>query len=148
MKSCRVCNIEKPRTDFVRNKAFSSGFDTICLICSREKVKQWRKNNPEKRKLQLKRESGKDYNHNKHLKATYGISRDVYLEMFNKQNGCCAICNKHQINFKRRLHVDHNHITGKIRALLCNLCNSMIGTSQEDPEILTNAIKYLEKYNG
>ena len=42
MKSCRICGIEKENEFFVKNKTFKSGIDTICLDCSREKVKLWR----------------------------------------------------------------------------------------------------------
>ena len=42
MKKCRICNQEKELSFFVRSKAFSSGYDTICLDCSRQKVKKWR----------------------------------------------------------------------------------------------------------
>lgn len=147
-KTCRVCFISKSIDDFVKNKIFKSGIDTICLNCSRAKVKQWRKDNPDKRKAQLQRESKKDYNHNKHLKHAYGISRDVYLQMFSKQNGCCAICNRHQLEFTRRLSVDHCHATNKIRGLLCNDCNSLLGNVRDQSELLASAINYLRKNNG
>lgn len=42
MKRCRICQQEKDTTLFVKNKAFSSGIDTICLECSRQKVREWR----------------------------------------------------------------------------------------------------------
>lgn len=42
IKSCRICKIKKSLADFVKSKAFKSGVDTICLSCSRDKVKQWR----------------------------------------------------------------------------------------------------------
>lgn len=42
IKICRTCKLEKPLFDFVKSKAFSSGYDTICLVCSREKVARWR----------------------------------------------------------------------------------------------------------
>lgn len=44
-------------------------------------------------------------------------------KMAIKQNRCCAICAKHEEQFSRRLSVDHNHKTGKVRALLCFYCN-------------------------
>lgn len=147
-RQCRVCLQNKEQHYFVKNKSFRSGIDTICLECSRQKVKEWRKNNPEKRKEQLKREYGKPYNHNKALKATYGITRDQYLELFNAQQGCCKICGKHQIEFKRRLSVDHCHITSKIRGLLCHYCNALLGYAKDNIKVLENAIEYLKETNG
>ncbi len=47
-------------------------------------------------------------------------------EFFEKQKGCCAICGKHQSQFKMRLALDHNHRTGKLRGLLCYRCNKFI----------------------
>jgi hypothetical protein len=79
-----------------------------------------------------------------HLKIAYGITLEDYNRMFNKQGGCCAICGKHQSELRKKLHVDHNHKTGKVRGLLCQNCNSVIGQSYENREILNNAILYLE----
>jgi hypothetical protein len=47
--------------------------------------------------------------------------------MFEDQKGCCGICKRHQSEFKKRLGVDHNHSTGKIRKLLCDRCNLGLG---------------------
>ena len=148
IKSCRTCLVDKDQNLFVKSKTFKSGFDTVCLDCSRAKVKTWRAKNPEKRKVQLQRESKKDYNHNKHLKATYNITRQEYMEMYTAQGGACAICSKHQTEFNKRLSVDHCHNTGRIRALLCTHCNSMLGDAKDKIELLQAAITYLEEHNG
>ena len=148
MKHCRNCLIEKTQDSFVKSKVFSSGYDTICLECSRNRVKTWRKDNPEKRKEQLKRESLKDYNHNKHLKNTYGISRDDYLKMFEQQEGNCNICGKNQLEFTKRLFVDHCHSTGKIRGLLCHNCNTLLGSAKDKVDVLEKAINYLKNHYG
>lgn len=148
IKKCRKCLVDKHLDLFVNNHVFKDGKDTICLDCSREKVKLWRKVNPDKRKLQLKKESKKDYNHNKHLKATYGITFNDYRKMFDEQHGCCKICGRHQVEFQKRLSVDHNHVTGKVRALLCHNCNSILGDAREKIDVLEKAINYLKDYNG
>lgn len=62
--------------------------------------------------------------------------------MLEAQNGCCAIC-KRAAPPDRDLSIDHDHTTGKIRGLLCILCNSLIGFARESPEVLTTAITYL-----
>jgi len=147
-RKCRVCSLLKPYSEMVKNKGFSCGVDTICLECSRERVKLWRKENPEKRAKQMKKEAGKPYTINKHLRSKYGITHIEYNEMFIAQKGCCTICGLHQSNFTRRLSVDHCHTTGKIRALLCSHCNSMIGYAKDDTNILNSAIEYLKEYNG
>lgn len=67
--------------------------------------------------------------------------------MLEEQKHVCAICggvNKDG----RRLHVDHNHSTGRIRALLCSKCNQALGLFDEDQERMFAAIEYLMKWNG
>lgn len=145
MKICRDCEIEKKEENFVKSKVFSSGIDTLCIMCNRKRVKQWRENNPEKRAAQSKLEGKKDYSRNKQLKYNYGITLEDYNDMFTKQNGCCAICNIHQSEIKKRLSVDHCHTTGKVRHLLCQSCNTILGMAKEDINILQNAITYLSK---
>ena len=102
-----------------------------------EKNKEWKKNNKEK--ITLTRFA---YN----IKNCYGITIDIYNTMFNNQNGCCAICNKHQSKFKNRLSVDHCHETGIVRDLLCNKCNLALGNFKDDIRLLENAIRYLKKH--
>lgn len=65
--------------------------------------------------------------------------------MFVEQQGCCAICGRHQSEFKARLSVDHNHATKKIRKLLCSQCNCLLGCVKDNSEILREAIKYLRE---
>ena len=75
----------------------------------------------------------------------YGLTIEDYNDLFNKQNGCCVICNKHQSQLKRKLFVDHDHKTGKIRGLLCYRCNSVLGFSQDNIYLLQKMINYLIK---
>ena len=61
------------------------------------------------------------------LMYRYGLSMDDYDAMFSEQQGCCAICGRHQSDLGKRLHVDHNHSNGEIRGLLCTSCNTTLG---------------------
>jgi len=81
------------------------------------------------------------------FKRDFGITIDDYTKMFNNQNGLCAVCNRSQTNCVKKLAVDHDHKTGKIRALLCANCNLTLGLVHDDPEILKKLISYLENYN-
>lgn len=81
------------------------------------------------------------------LKNKYGITEEIYNDLFEKQAGCCRICGIHQSNLKKRLYVDHDHISLKVRALLCVNCNMLIGHAQEDIKILEKSINYL-KHHG
>lgn len=80
------------------------------------------------------------------LKSKYGITPKAYDILYNIQDGKCAICGKDDKHTKRRLCVDHNHKTGKIRELLCTACNTGIGSAKENPYILVSMIKYLKRY--
>lgn len=83
---------------------------------------------------------------NDRLQKKFGISMEEYKAMWIEQKGCCAICGRYQFEFKIGLAVDHNHITGKIRGLLCGSCNSAIGKLQDSPLLCLKAKEYLEKY--
>lgn len=84
------------------------------------------------------------YRNNQYYRTAhwYGITKEFALELHNKQDGKCAICGKRE----KRLCIDHDHVTGKVRGLLCHGCNLGIGNLQDNPEILTKAAKYLRKH--
>lgn len=67
-----------------------------------------------------------------------------YNTMFLKQEGFCAICDKHQSELKKRLNVDHDHRTGRVRGLLCPKCNKALGLFNDSSEVLDIASKYLK----
>lgn len=83
-----------------------------------------------------------------YYKRVYGISLDEYLEIAEKQNFVCKICGKDNFpmgsNHSGCLVVDHDHITGKVRGLLCHNCNRALGLFQEDSALLQNAYHYLQ----
>ena len=86
----------------------------------------------------------------KQLKKNYGISASEYDSLFDLQQGKCAICRSEE-TIKRRgklmkLAVDHDHATGKIRALLCANCNILLGRARDRVEVLERAITYLKRY--
>jgi hypothetical protein len=76
--------------------------------------------------------------------SRYGITLEEYAAMFAAQDGRCAVCRTP--GGVRRLSVDHHHQTGQVRELLCGKCNVGIGQFNEDPELLTLAIRYLERH--
>lgn len=80
------------------------------------------------------------------LKVRYGITQKQYNDMELSQNGTCAICPKSKIYKNKKLSVDHNHKTGKIRGLLCDNCNRALGFLEVDngTEILEKAIAYIK----
>jgi len=115
-----------------------------------EEKRKWYKNNKKSwedwrldnnvRFTEIQRES--------YLKRKYHITTDRYNAMFFEQDGCCAICGKHQSEFKSRLNVDHDHSTNGVRALLCWCCNLALGNVNDDIGILQNMIIYLQTHNS
>ncbi len=84
-----------------------------------------------------KKQKGQDLSH------LYGITLYQYDLMLEKQGGGCKICGKKTPKGQGRFHVDHCHKTGKIRGLLCQHCNIMLGLGCDDPKILIAAAHYL-----
>lgn len=79
---------------------------------------------------------------------TYGITDEQYAKMLENQDGKCAMCgalpdSSSSIRNKRRLAIDHDHITGQIRGLLCSVCNMHLGMYER---IAEKAEKYLANY--
>ena len=68
------------------------------------------------------------------------------LVMREAQGDRCAICKGERCGPGDRLHIDHDHVTGKVRALLCSRCNTMIGLAGDDPARLTAAAAYIRRH--
>lgn len=77
----------------------------------------------------------------------FNITVGDYNRMFAEQEGCCAICHKHQSDFDKALAIDHDHKTGEVRGLLCMHCNTALGKFNDNTELLHSAIKYLGTSN-
>lgn len=74
----------------------------------------------------------------------YGLSPEQLQQMIDESRDLCAICGKQDDS----LHVDHDHATGAVRALLCSNCNRGLGYFQDNPELLRAGAKYLEFHRG
>lgn len=68
-----------------------------------------------------------------------------YNAAFLQQNKRCAGCLRHQLNFKKALHADHDHKTGIFRGLLCFQCNFALGLVKDKIEVLRNLIKHVKR---
>ena len=88
------------------------------------------------------------------LMKHYGITPEQYAELFDSQGRCCAICKtdepggRHKDSKNRsdwHWAVDHDHVTGRVRGLLCDLCNRAIGFFRDDPEIIVAAARYVAR---
>lgn len=76
----------------------------------------------------------------------YGLSKTDFRELMERQGGVCAICRQpERARGKRVLSVDHDHVSGRVRGLLCHHCNAAIGHFADDPARLRAAADYLER---
>jgi hypothetical protein len=73
----------------------------------------------------------------------YGLTLEQYDELFQAQEGCCAICRHQFTGEDRDTHVDHCHSTGRVRGLLCPDCNRGIGLFKDDIALLQRALEYV-----
>lgn len=137
----RIADCHPDRPHYAKGLC-KSCYSTLCSRRKRERDpgyhKQWRLNNLEK---ELVRSNNSAYK--SRLKHEFGLTWEERQEMLEKQGFRCAICGKSEADNKQRLAVDHNHVTGKIRGLLCKACNMALGGFRDDAEILYKAIKYL-----
>lgn len=76
------------------------------------------------------------------LRSKYGLSTEDYEALLVAQDGKCAIC-RDECETGRRLCVDHDHETGRVRGLLCVRCNALIGYARDDVRTLAAAAIYL-----
>ena len=114
----------------------------------RERQRKWRNKNIEYQTQKSKEwyANNKDRVRDLQLKKEFGISLDKYNEMLDNQNGSCFLCGGGPDAKHKNLAVDHDHATGKVRALLCRGCNVGIGNLKDNPELLEKAAKYIRNY--
>ena len=133
-KRCRTCKVIHPISNFNKSKGSSDSLMAICRTCYNKKIRN--KYDPVKKKAQ-------------HLKYMYGITREEYDEKLERQGNGCAICGiKIPGGNGQHFYVDHNHVTGQVRDLLCHNCNFVIGYAKEDIEILRAVARYLDVWSN
>ena len=126
-KWCPDCERVLPLSDFVRTVRTASGHHSYCRPC----------HNTRSRASREKAGGSRSY----HLTRRYGISAQEADLMLADQNGLCAICEEAAAE-----HVDHDHVTGEVRALLCFNCNGGLGQFRDDPVVLRAAADYVEQH--
>jgi hypothetical protein len=131
-----------------------------CSPCAVGRVRKWRLDNPGRREkynpshnarylrwVKNNPDRNKEIQKRSRLWRAFGLTLEDYFAMLESQHGLCAICQKppKEGTF---LAVDHNHITGKIRGLLCWRCNSSLGKFNDDYMLVRRAADYLESHDA
>lgn len=169
-KVCNKCKLEKCVSEFHRTtNSSATGRVGKCKTCTgahrketgadQRYYRKWR----EKLKTDPKRYS--DYKQMKtnwnrsekyydgYFKRKFSISLEEVRSMLATQNGLCANigCDKvislNPSGDQGKAVVDHNHKTGKVRALMCVRCNSLLGHVENDFGVVRGLIDYINKYN-
>lgn len=120
---CTRCHKYKLWNCFRVNSSSKTGFQSSCKDC----VRNDNKSNQRHFWLQTK----------------YGISEFEFDTMLEKQNGVCGICNESPKDGEN-LCVDHCHITGQVRGLLCRLCNTDLGAIERHRKNMLKISMYLD----
>lgn len=76
------------------------------------------------------------------MRDVYGLADGDYQKIYEFQGGRCFLCRR-ATGASRRLSVDHDHKTGKVRGLLCRPCNDVVGLLRDDPEAFERGMNYL-----
>lgn len=141
---CKTCEAVKPATDFYRNPLGVPGLRRDCKDCHNAKRRQEYAAGRSGR--------GRDVSYEQLLKREYGITLAQYNAMVRKQAGRCAICRRPEsVKMKRtgqlrRLAVDHDHVTGAVRGLLCQRCNVLVWAIEDNHTTLAAIGAYIEAF--
>lgn len=133
---CSDCKQWLPRSEFASNISRKSGLQSVCKSCF---SRRYAKSDPLA-------------NRKRHVRRYYGLEWDTYVDLFTAQGGRCRICQTPVKLFEKDklgvAHVDHDHDTGAVRALLCHFCNSGIGYFRDNRRLLEIAQQYLAAQGG
>lgn len=147
-QTCKKCGSD----DFTTNGMVKGKPRYRCRPCHNARSRMYDSIDPSKSKERRAKYAASGKKRIYSVTKLYGITSEEYLELYEKQKNICAICLKQETvtdkrnNMPRNLAVDHCHMTGKIRGLLCARCNKAIGLFKEDLEVIKNSIKYLESF--
>ena len=134
VKTCSKCSADKPVAEFDLHHQGKNGpvYHAACKRC--------------------RTDIAYTFNRRAVFEKRYGITLRRYEELLREQGGVCKLCGKPewviQSGKLRLLSVDHDHLTGEVRGLLCSNCNRALGLLNEDTDLLKRAIEYLQTGGG
>ena|SRR5579859_2484778 len=158
VKRCANCKEVKSLGEFSTNRTRrGTTHAAYCRPCQAVKSRQSRQRDPERHRA--KAAEYKRLNPERHAKYAFdaqlvkacraaGITPERYRHELSIQGGVCAICRSPQRNARMaRLVIDHDHVTGEFRGLLCSHCNAALGQFGDNAAIMEEAIAYLRRSN-
>lgn len=169
-KKCIRCEKIKPLSEFTFHNRNKGQHRNFCHDCEKEWIrkyhktphgkatrKEWVENNKNKileykevyKNDLIRKEKSRTYHRARWLMLNFNMTVDDYMNLFKQQDAKCAICGASEMNGRRKnFCVDHDHVTGKVRGLLCHSCNVSIGLMKDSPSLLRKAAEYLDSFNN
>jgi hypothetical protein len=132
---CRRCGERKPMSAFhwSSNRKYRRRVCSACLVAEAAE-----------RRAQRSSEAHRRTRFASYLRATYGITIETYNALLEDQGGVCAICRcEFADDARAKAHVDHDHLTGVVRGILCFRCNTAIGKLRDSYTVVARAAEYL-----
>lgn len=156
-KECTECGLVKDIFSFKINTRLAR--DAKCWDCAGPKrnayLRALRKNHPEEvksRRAEFQRKFvaklGPLEQRARSRYYRYGLSKSAYAALVESQGNKCAICRKPLVEAGKGSVVDHNHSTGAVRGVLCNGCNTALGSFGDSQVRLLAALEYLKRSEG
>ena len=167
-KRCPKCKIIKLLYDFPKSRCRANGVGSWCKVCKRvynrefytrnkeaiiKRTKDYRASNKDKvadfHKTPKRRATKRAWT----LKKKYGLSMQDYNTILAQQGGVCSICGEAETakdvagNLKP-MSVDHSHVTGVVRTLLCDRCNKLVGALEKNPARTAQILEYINTWSG
>lgn len=87
------------------------------------------------------------YWRHRRIKEKYDLTPEEWDQRFETQGRRCAICQSPEPGDRNGWHTDHDHVTKKVRGILCHHCNVLLGRARDSVEILRAAALYLVKHS-
>lgn len=157
VRACKTCGVKLSIAKFPASPRYRGGSSPNCQECLNKRHAKWRGENPDhvrekgrtngrNYRVSIDPQKRKAYSRKSRLKRIYGITEEDVSLMRVLQNNRCAIC---RVEFSDRawgataMQIDHDHETGKFRALLCTKCNRGLGLFDDDVARFASAISYL-----
>ncbi|MGY1812429.1 endonuclease domain-containing protein [Blastococcus sp. SYSU D00820] len=112
---CPSCEQAVAHEDYARSTSTASGFGSNCKSCKRTADRHG------------------------YFYRRYGLTPEGIADLRARQGNRCAICADSDPG-----HIDHDHVGGRVRGLLCERCNLALGLLRDDPQLMRSAAAYVE----
>lgn len=148
-RQCNRCSQVKPEEEFHLRETGKRRCE--CKACNRVYHKQRYLANRDKLCANMRKRYDGAAQHISKLQRLYAVDGAMFKAMLEKQRWKCVICKRAETKTYRgkirNLSIDHDHVSGAMRGLVCGNCNTVLGYSHDSREILLACVSYLEQHS-